>query len=139
MSTSPSDNTPKDAAQSSSKRVVKTRTPRPDELSRETFEFITAVDDYKRRHMRSFLDDLEILNILYSLGYEHPRFEHDQGAPEEDELDLFQSARKRYRDEAGRLFPSWSELFAILTELGYVREDDGGSWEPAEDSGSSAA
>jgi len=102
-------------------REVRTHTPRPDELSRETFEFIAAVDDYKRRHMRSFLEDLEILNILYELGYGHPEFE--AGTPEGAELERFQEARQRYRDEEGRLFPTWSELFAILTELGYARED----------------
>lgn len=122
-SSSSADSTPRPAeAKTGKKREVKTKTPRPDELSKETFEFITAVDDYKRRHMRSFLDDLEILNILYSLGYDHPEFAA-QPAPEDQELERFQAARKRYRDEEGRLFPTWSELFTILTELGYARED----------------
>ena len=51
---------------------VRTHTPRPDELTRETFEFITAVDEYKRRHMRSFLNDPEVLEILHDLGYRLP-------------------------------------------------------------------
>ncbi len=99
---------------------VKTRTPRPDELSRETFEFITAVDDYKRRHLRSFLKDNEILAILAELGYSLP----GQGVsedPSEGELEAFAAARLTYREEAGRLFPTWSEVFELLAGLGYSR------------------
>ncbi len=139
MSSSPEDTTPQDPETASAesqaphtpKRVVKTHTPRPDELSKETFEFIAAVDDYKRNHMRSFLDDIEILNILYSLGYGHPEFEATPDTAEEAEIERFQAARQRYRDEAGRLFPTWSELFTILTELGYAREDLLGQEEPS--------
>ncbi len=112
-----------------SKPLVRTRTPRPDELSREAFEFIAAVDDYKRRHLRSFLNDEEILLVMRALGYrrsgvaDSARDAPEQGPPAA-ELAAFADARERYRREEGRLFPSWSELFDLLAELGYRRRDD---------------
>lgn len=112
----------------SSKPLVRTRTPRPDELSREAFEFIAAVDDYKRRHLRSFLNDEEILLVMRELGYRRPGASEDihseEVPPPEAELAAFADARERYRREEGRLFPSWSELFDLLAELGYRRRDD---------------
>lgn len=100
--------------------VVKTRTPRPDELSREAFEFIAAIDVYKRRHLRSFLDDEEVIEVLLQLGYVRDDLgPHDQPLPAE--LDDLKQARQRYREEQGRLFPSWSEIYELLRELGYRR------------------
>ena len=106
------------------KPVVRTRTPRPDELSRESFEFIATVDEYKRRHMRSFLTDEEILGIFYDLGYRLG----DHTGPEASQLEAFAETRQKYRVEHGRLFPTWSEIFDLLTDLGYERieEPDGG-------------
>ena len=103
------------------KPVVRTRTPRPDELSRESFEFIASVDEYKRRNMRSFLTDAEILEILFDLGY-------DLGgvtSPNEAQLAAFAQVRKNYRHEHGRLFPTWSEIFDLLMGLGYQRQSTG--------------
>jgi hypothetical protein len=99
---------------------VRTHTPRPDELSRETFEFISAIDEYKRKHMRSFLSDREVLGVLRALGYGHRSAGRE---PSEAELAQFAAARARYRAEHGRLFPTWSEVFTLLMELGYEREE----------------
>jgi len=114
------------------KLAVRTHTPRPDELTRETFEFITAIDDYKRNHMRSFLDDVEVLTVLRRLGYRPPGDgtsgdETGGGVgtgelePTEEEQDSYARMRARYREEHGRLFPTWSEIFKLLCELGYSR------------------
>ena len=103
-----------------SKPWVRTHTPRPDELSRETFEFISAIDEYKRKHMRSFLSDREVLGVLRMLGYGRSG---GSGEPSEGELAQFASARARYRAEHGRLFPTWSEVFQLLVELGYERDE----------------
>lgn len=107
---------PKDDA----KPWVRTHTPRPDELSRETFEFIAAIDEYKRKHMRSFLSDREVLGVLRTLGYGR---ESAGPEPSEAELAEYAGARTRYRTEHGRLFPTWSEVFQLLLELGYQREE----------------
>ena len=109
---------PQDESKKSAKAVVRTHTPRPDELTRETFEFIAAVDHYKRTHMRSFLNDGEVLEILFSLGYRRAGAKPGVTAKA---LKDFGDARKRYRVEQGRLFPTWSELFELLSELGYER------------------
>ena len=101
---------------------VRTRTPRPDELTRETFEFITAIDEYKRKHLRSFLGDEEVLLVLHALGYMRT---DESRAGVDAELEDFEDARDRYRVDAGRLFPSWSEIFELLLGLGYVRDGAG--------------
>ena len=99
---------------------IKTRTPRPDELSREAFEFIAAIDEYKRRHLRSFLDDEEVIEVVLQLGYVRGDLEaHPQ--PSARELADLKRARQKYREEQGRLFPSWSEIYELLRELGYKR------------------
>ncbi|MDP6538564.1 MAG: hypothetical protein QF410_03365 [Planctomycetota bacterium] len=48
----------------------KKTTLRPDEMSSEVIEFITAIDDYKRVHGRPFPTWSEVLTVLKSLGYE---------------------------------------------------------------------
>ncbi len=114
------DSTPK----STPKRRVRTHTPRPDELSRETFEFIAAVDEYKRRHMRSFLNDEEVIDILTSLGYAREDEARTDAEGDSQDVDALGEARERYRNDEGRLFPTWSEVFQLLLELGYRREKD---------------
>jgi len=42
---------------------------RPDEMSDEVIEFITAVDDYKRLKGRPFPSWSEVLEIVKALGY----------------------------------------------------------------------
>jgi hypothetical protein len=104
---------------------VHTHTPRPDELSRETFEFIAAIDEFKRRRMRSFLEDKEVLHVLHDLGYARALVEdEDDDDGLERELTDFAAERERYRREKGRLFPTWSEVFQLLLELGYARRDE---------------
>lgn len=101
------------------KLPVRTHTPRLDDLTREAFEFIAAVDRYKRRHMRSFLDDTEVLRIVLDLGYRCGDEAADE--PTERQLADLADARRRYRTEQGRLFPTWSEVFKLLLDLGYRR------------------
>jgi len=100
---------------------VRTHTPRPDELSRECFEFIAAVDHYKRSHMRSFLEDREVLEIFFDLGWSRPDVEP---AVTDDQLEDYAASRLRYRVEQGRLFPTWSEVFDLFMALGYKREEE---------------
>jgi len=42
----------------------------PDSMSEEVIEFITAVDDYKRKNQRPFPSWSEILEVVKNLGYE---------------------------------------------------------------------
>jgi hypothetical protein len=116
----PNQRTPPPEPGDDQKPWVRTHTPRPDELSRETFEFIAAIDEYKRKHMRSFLSDREVLGVLHALGYGRRRA---GGEPSETELADYAAARARYRAEHGRLFPTWSEVFQLLLDLGYERRE----------------
>lgn len=109
--------TPKKAKK---KAPVRTHTPRPDELTRESFEFIAAIDHYKRRYMRSFLEDHEVLHVVGTLGYALPGAEPRVEATP-DELEAYAEAKRRYRFEEGRLFPTWSEVLELLLALGYRR------------------
>lgn len=102
---------------------VRTRTPRPDELTRETFEFIAAIDDYKRNHMRSFLDDVEVLGVAHDLGWFPTKGRGKGHAVSKAEQKAYAKARETYRLENGRLFPSWSEIFELLMGLGYERDE----------------
>ena len=109
---------PRDEHDDEEKPWIRTHTPRPDELSRESFEFIAAVDHYKRKYMRSFLSDREVLEIVYGLGYSRAA----RTEPSAVDLTEYAEARARYRKEYGRLFPTWSEIFELLLELGYRRD-----------------
>ena len=93
----------------------RTSPPRPDQLSEETVEFLTALDLYKRKEMRSFLRFEEIFPVLEELGYS---FEGTQNDLDE----AFDAALDALREESGRLFPSWSEVFGVAIELGWSRD-----------------
>jgi len=45
---------------------------KPDEMSEDLIEFITAIDEYKRLHSRPFPSWGEVLDVLKTLGYERP-------------------------------------------------------------------
>ena len=55
------------------KKAKKKRPPsptNPDAMSDDVIEFITAIDDYKRKHGRPFPSWSEILEIVKGLGYQ---------------------------------------------------------------------
>ena len=41
----------------------------PDAMSKDVVEFITAIDDYKRKNQRPFPNWSEVLEIVKALGY----------------------------------------------------------------------
>ena len=88
---------------------------RPDEFAPETFEFIAAVDEFKRRHQKKQLSTQEMLQVLRSLGYRGP------GAITTSEVARVDGALLDYRRRNNRLFPGWSEIFAVLLDSGYHR------------------
>ena len=51
------------------KSAKKATATRPDEMSDEVVEFITAIDEYKRLNGRPFPNWSEVLEIVKSLGY----------------------------------------------------------------------
>ncbi len=48
----------------------KARPTKPDEMSDDLIEFITAIDEYKRLNQRPFPSWGEILEVLKALGYD---------------------------------------------------------------------
>lgn len=93
----------------------RTSPPRADQLSDETIEFLTALDLYKRQNMLSFLRFEEIFPVLEALGY---TFEGDRKKLSK----TFDLALTHLREESGRLFPSWSEVFGATLEMGWERD-----------------
>lgn len=56
----------KSPARSSAPKAAATR---PDEMPEDVLEFITAIDEYKRRNGKPFPSWSEVLEILKGLGY----------------------------------------------------------------------
>ena len=90
--------------------------PRPDEMSPEVFEFLTAIDDFKRTNLRSYLALEQVFEVFELLGY-HP----DGGALDELAIEALSEAIDRYKASNERLFPSWSEVFQVALDLGWTR------------------
>lgn len=44
-----------------------------------------------------------------------------QDAPRESEVAVFQAAMDAYKQESGRMFPTWSEVLEVLRALGYEK------------------
>lgn len=97
-----------------SKPARRTSPPRPDQLSNEVMEFLSALDDFKRKQMRSYLQPEEMFAVLREIGYSYPGDEAELHA-------LFESALEELRASSGRPFPNWSELYDVALELGWSR------------------
>ena len=73
MSPTPSERRSKKAAAAAAKQQPlpepETLSLRPDEMSDEVIEFITAIDEYKRARGRPFPNWSEVLEIVKGLGY----------------------------------------------------------------------
>ncbi|MAF65680.1 MAG: hypothetical protein CMJ84_08490 [Planctomycetes bacterium] len=69
---SANEKTTEKATAKATKKVTKRKKTalRPDEMSAEVIEFITAIDEYKRINARPFPTWSEVLTILKSLGYD---------------------------------------------------------------------
>ena len=61
--------TAKGGAKKAGSAAVKTPT-KPDAMTDDVIEFITAVDDYKRLNQRPFPSWSEVLDIVKALGYD---------------------------------------------------------------------
>jgi hypothetical protein len=81
-------------------------------------EFINALDECKRREMLQHLPWEQVLHVVRELGYRHPDPLEDPG-----ELQRFEGALADYRKSHGRLFPNWSEIFSVVLEMGYRKDD----------------
>ncbi len=52
-----------------SRKASKVNLTKPDEMSPEVLEFLTAIDDYKRQYERPFPSWSEVFEIVKGLGY----------------------------------------------------------------------
>ncbi|MBM3977071.1 MAG: hypothetical protein FJ299_08785 [Planctomycetes bacterium] len=91
---------------------------RPDQMSGELCKFLAAIDTYRRTHSRSNLQPADVRRVLHELGYRREGRKVDARTFERD----YEAALLAYKRKAKRLFPSWSEVHALLLEAGWRRE-----------------
>lgn len=70
MTASKNKNSAHDTSEKSAPKAKKPTPTKPDEMSDDLVEFITAIDDYKRINSRPFPSWGEVFDVLKSLGYE---------------------------------------------------------------------
>lgn len=104
-------------AKKGTRKKKRGRAPRPDEMTRETFEFVAAIDEFKRDQGKAHLVPAEVLEVLRSLGY-------SKSGRKREAVKEYQAALATYRKAHGRLFPNWSEVFSVVQEMGYRRKGE---------------
>ena len=95
-------------------KPAKAKVSKPDEMANEVIEFISAIDEFKRRNMIQHLPLDRVLEVVRELGYA-------SSAKPKNEQRRVQNAIDEYRESHSRLFPNWSEVWHVLRELGYER------------------
>jgi len=88
---------------------------RPDEMSAELMRFLAAIDQLKREQSGKQVQPADLFRLLGQLGY--ARAGRKQSARAFGEA--YTRAFEEYRRKSKRLFPSWSEVHALLLGLGW--------------------
>jgi len=104
---------------------AKVKVTRPDEMPAEVFEFIDAIEKYKRRCMKSHLASAQVLAVARELGYGRKGGRKGgRGDGEGDGVGVveeYEGALEAYKKRFRRPFPNWSEVFEVLKEIGFDR------------------
>jgi hypothetical protein len=91
----------------------KVKVTRPDEMAPEVFEFIDAIEKFKRHTMKAHLGSAQVLEVARGLGYRMVKGEV--------EVAEYEGALEAYKKRFKRPFPNWSEVFEVLKEIGFNR------------------
>jgi hypothetical protein len=97
----------------------KVKVTRPDEMPPEVFEFIDAIEKYKRRTMKAHLGSAQVLEVARGLGY--GRVGGDGEGDGKGAVAEYEGALEAYKKRFKRPFPNWSEVFEVLREIGFDR------------------
>lgn len=89
---------------------------KPDSMSEETFEFLAAIDEAKRKLMIAHPTLSQVLDVLRELGYGLPGTRAKKA-----QLTALEGALAEYKQEHQRLFPNWSEVFHVARGAGFER------------------
>lgn len=89
---------------------------RPDEMSRELFAFLAAIDAYKRRTLKQQLLGEDVYHVLRELRYAPAQRTTVKNFARE-----YDAVLTRYRRERKRLFPTWGEIHALVQAMGWSR------------------
>jgi hypothetical protein len=103
---------------------AKVKVTRPDEMPPEVFEFIDAIEKYKRRSMKAHLASEQVLAVVRELGYGQRgggREREDGEGDRERVVEEYEGALEAYKKRYRRPFPNWSEVFEVLREIGFNR------------------
>jgi hypothetical protein len=82
------------------------------DYSHDEVEFMTAIDNYKRKTGRMFPTCSEMLTVIASLGY-------TRIAEVTDTEIEFVAALDQYKKKNARMFPTCSEILEVIRALGY--------------------
>ena len=98
------------------KPAAKPAISKPDDMSQDTFEFLAAIDEAKRKLMIAHPSLAQVLDVLRELGYGLPGKRAKKA-----QLSALESALEDYKKEHQRLFPNWSEVFHVARAAGFDR------------------
>lgn len=85
-------------------------------MSDETFEFLAAIDEAKRKWMIAHPSLSQVLDVLRGLGYGLPG-----NKTKKSQLETLEAGLAAYKKKHKRLFPNWSEVFSVAHSLGFER------------------
>jgi hypothetical protein len=109
---------PHDAAAPAAAKASASGAVRPDEMSSELCAFLAKIDGYKRAERKSHLAPEDLRAVLLALGYRREGRKLDGPTFEREYSEMLAG----YKQRTKRLFPTWSEIYGQLRELGWRRE-----------------
>ena len=99
------------------------------EMTAEQFEFVQAVEQYKRRKNKPFPTWIDVQSIVLQLGYKvveantidmnHARLTNLAYAELKGEQADFVKAIEAYKAVNKKRFPTWTEVLEVVLQLGY--------------------
>lgn len=110
------------------RREEERRSAEEGEMTAEQFEFVQAIERYKRKKNKPFPNWVDVLDVISTLGYEvvEPKTIECEDAPlTYDTSDLtrlqaeFVRAVETYKHVNKKRFPTWTEVLEVVDQFGY--------------------
>jgi hypothetical protein len=99
------------------------------EMTPEQFEFVQAMETYKRKKNKPFPNWVDVLEVVTALGYQSVEVKtidfKDAPKSMQDTSDLtvaqaeFVRAVETYKHVNKKRFPTWTEVLEVVDQLGY--------------------
>ena len=98
-------------------------------MTAEQFEFVKAIETYKRKKNKPFPNWVDVLDVVTTLGYRSVEAKtidfNDAPQSAYDTSDLthvqadFVRAVETYKHVNKKRFPTWTEVLEVVDQLGY--------------------